>query len=594
MKMQLRTRQGLVVLLGLMLLPTLMVAQQFVLSTADRARLIALDFTAVGPDGSPVTDLTAQDITLKVDGQTRAIRHMEFVPTATTGRRVPSPFGTNQISSDSRAFVFVIDDETLKPGREQALRDDVRAFLSQIGEQDRVALVTVPYGGIKTDFTFDKGKVIAALNNITGRAPQNESGDDAGRRSRSTLVALGGTIESLARSEAPVSVVYFGQRLNAPRGVTSLSRTNVDGIDYMNAMGNNEVLVEHYEQVSTAVAKARAQLYIVLPDLSADNSGREGLEHLAGVTGAPIWNLRNGDSSALTRLSTETAGYYLARIEPSPGEAPDVVRGYNVSTSRPGVTIRQRPRMQVRPPTPTGPAPKPGAPLDMMRESRLFSDLPLRVTAASSRNADGSVKVVALFDAPGSAGLSSGMVGLFDGAGRMVASSSLTTAELTGSPMVAALTAAPGDYRLRVAAVETGGRAGAADVDLNVGLADAGPMKLSSLILGVTREKGFQPRLEFTSEITATAVLEIYGAQAGTPVGAAFEIATTMNGPAMATVPGAFSPTNEPDKFIVTAAIPVGALKPGDYAIRAIVAQQGQPGGRVIRILRKSAPPATK
>jgi hypothetical protein len=48
------------------------------------------------------------------------------------------------------------------------------------------------------------------------------------------------------------------------------------------------------------------------------------------------------------------------------------------------------------------------------------------------------------------------------------------------------------------------------------------------------------------------------------------------------------SPTGEDGKFVVTGTIPVGALKPGDYVIRAVVTVEGQGSGRVIRTLRKS------
>lgn len=83
------------------------------------------------------------------------------------------------------------------------------------------------------------------------------------------------------------------------------------------------------------------------------------------------------------------------------------------------------------------------------------------------------------------------------------------------------------------------------------------------------------------------AYLEIYGGKEGTLVGVAFEIARTPNGPALVTLPGAIAATSEPDRFLVTAALPIGALAPGDYVVRATVALQGQAGGRVLRPLRK-------
>ncbi len=574
---------------GLALLSVVVAAQQqFVLSSQDRARLVAIDFSAFGPDGLPITDLTPGDVTLRIDGRTRPLRALDYISTTDRAPRVPAPFGSNAVVGDTRTVLLIIDDETLRPGREQDLKDDVTKFLGTLSAADRVALVTVPYGGMKSDFTSDHARIVAALGPIVGRAPQTESASDAGCRTRSTLVALAGTLDSLSSGDAPVTVVLFTGGLIGPKGVEGLSR----GGENFNPMGTCEVLTEHYNNVNTAVAKSRTQLYVVIPELGADNSGRAGLEHLTGQTGAPLWNLRSGNESAMQRIGLQSAGYYLARFEPDPSESPETVRGYSVSANRPGVTLRHRPQLQVRRAGAAPAATKVTSTIDMMRESRMFPDLPLRVSAATSRNPDGSLKVLAIFDAPGTPTLTTAMVGLFDATGRLVSSSTSTPTELSNSPVVAALSAPAGDYRLRVAALDNQNRAGAADVTVSVGLTDAGPLKLSSLVVGQNRPEGFAPRLEFSTEVTALAMLEIYGASAGAAVGVAFEIATSLNGPAIATLPGAFAATNEPDRFIVTAAIPVGALPPGDYAIRAIVAAQGQPGGRVVRTIRKLAPAA--
>jgi hypothetical protein len=581
---------GLVLLALVALVAARPAAQQFVLSSADRARLIAVDFVVVGADGQPVTDLRADEVTLKIDGRARTLRALEYVAALDPSRRVPTPFGANTADAGGRAILLVIDDEALKPGREQDLQNEVRAFLGALGGRDRVALVTLPYGGLKADFTTDHARIMTALAPIVGRAPQGESAAEAGCRTRSALVALTGTLDSLAVADAPVAVVYFESHLVAPRTMAVITNTVIDGNPMFNPIGRCEVLTEHYQHIGAAVAKSRAHMYIVIPDLSADNSGRAGLEHLTGVTGAMILNLQD---RALPRIAAETSGYYLARIEPDPSESPETVRGYDVSVSRPGAIVRQRPQLQARRPATRAAQTVVAAPIDMMREARAYTDLPLRVTAATSRGNDGNLRVLTLFDAPGTTGLESAMIGLFDGGGRMVTSASLTAAELAtaapGAPLVVALAAPAGDYRLRVAAMEAPGRAGAADVEVSVALVDAGPLKMSALLLGLSREGGFRPRLEFSTEASAMAYLELYGGAEGMAVGVAFEVASTTNGPAIVTMPGAFAGTSEADKFLITGAIPVGALPPGDYVIRAIVAAQGQPAGRVVRTLRKIA-----
>ena len=53
-------------------------------------------------------------------------------------------------------------------------------------------------------------------------------------------------------------------------------------------------------------------------------------------------------------------------------------------------------------------------------------------------------------------------------------------------------------------------------------------------------------------------------------------------------MPAVASRTGEDDRFAVTAAIPLQALPPDDYVIRAIVSAEGQAEGRIVRTLRKT------
>ena len=562
-------------------------ARQFVLSSADRARLLAVDFVVVDAHGQPLRDLRADEVTLKIDGRTRPLRSLEYVSlTGGAGASVTAlgapllPYGSNASPDAGRTVVFIIDRETIRPGGEVAMKAQINGFLRGLGAKDRVALITAPYGGLKVDLTEEHSRVTLALAAITGQASASESASDAACRTGALLVALRGTLDDLRGGEAPVAVVLFSGQMSVPPGVVSL-KSQPD-------IGRCQVRPEYFKLVSSSAAAARAQFFIIQPDLSVGDSNRAGLEHLSGVTGGPLLYLGGADDSALVRVARETSGYYIARLEPEPSETNGALRGLSASVARPGATVRHRPQLSVMRPTRFVNDSR-LAPLDMMKEARLFRDLPLRVTAYASREPGTTrVRVVTMFDSPDrSAAVSSAMVGLFDNQGRMVASATLSDADLTASPVVSALSVPPGTYRLRVAATETKGRVGAADYTVAAELATAGPLSLSALVLGLSRGGQFLPRLDFGGEASAMAYLEIYGAKEGTAVSVAFEIAHTPNGPALVTLPGAIAATNEPDRFMVTAALPIGALASGDYVVRATVAAQGQAGGRVLRPLRK-------
>ena len=82
------------------------------------------------------------------------------------------------------------------------------------------------------------------------------------------------------------------------------------------------------------------------------------------------------------------------------------------------------------------------------------------------------------------------------------------------------------------------------------------------------------------------AYVDIYGGKPGEQVTATFELARSLNGPAILTVPGTLAAAG--DHHSATAAVPIGALTPGDYIVRATVGIAGQPATRVERTLRKS------
>ena len=67
------------------------------------------------------------------------------------------------------------------------------------------------------------------------------------------------------------------------------------------------------------------------------------------------------------------------------------------------------------------------------------------------------------------------------------------------------------------------------------------------------------------------------------------EIATDERSRALVSVPAAIGATSDADRHIATAALPIGALPPGDFVVRAIVNTAGQVSGMVTQTLRKAS-----
>jgi VWFA-related protein len=560
--------------------------------------LVAVDFMALSADGAPIIDLKPEEVTLRVDGRTRLLRSLQWIQVAGTGLQaadwVPPPFGSNTASDAGRGIIIVLDDESLNTGREAPLRSAVRRFLSALTPRDRVALVTMPYGGVRVDFTNEHDKVTHVLGTIAGQASRTETGSDAACRTRRTLESLVGLLEGLGQPEGPTTVMFFTTGLSGPRRDAPLTL----------APGRCELTVEQFQQVGFAAIGARAQFYVIQPEdpalklgpqpteniagagfLGSENQF-EGIEHLSGVTAARRLHLSTAGDETLGRIVRETSGYYLISFVPDRTERNGQRHRLDISVARPGTLIRARPEIVIARADARGR--QPNTPQNMLREPKVFRELPMRAVGFVSKDPTGNLKVIAMAEPiePGTA-LRSAAAALFDGNGRLSAQSTADATALSATPVITGLVTRPGAYRLRVAATDESGRAGTADYDLEAELAPAGPLTLSSMMVGISRGGGFSPRLQFGSEPVALAYLEIYGPTGGAPISMALEIATSPNAPAKLSIPGAVADTRSADRHLATAAIPIGGLPPGDYVIRAIVSMQGQPSGRVVRTIRK-------
>jgi hypothetical protein len=181
------------------------------------------------------------------------------------------------------------------------------------------------------------------------------------------------------------------------------------------------------------------------------------------------------------------------------------------------------------------------------------------------------------------------MAALFDRDGKGVTSWSAQAADLQRSPIVGAMGVAPGSYRMRVAAIDSNGRTGTVDHDVDVELARTGALKISSILLGLSRSGAFVPRMQFTTEPVVIGYVEMAGAPAGAKVAATLELADTPNAPAKISVPLTIE-AGAGGRYVAKGALPIGALPPGDYSVRAIVALDDHPPTRVVRTLRKATP----
>lgn len=578
-------------------------AQSPVQSSPERGRpLASIDFAVVTRDGKPVVDLKATDISVRIAGRSRPVRSLQHiaVPTAqavSLDPDLPLPFGTNDVAEGGRTLALIVETDSFRTGRESIVREAAGTLISKLSPADRLSLVTVPYGGVKVPFTTDHSRIRNALSTLVGQAESGETGSQQACRTGRTLESLIGYLDERGIREEPLTIMLVTGGLAAPRRDAPVTM----------APGMCELRTEVFQEVARAAGAARAQFYIIQPgDITGsvgtiqreniagtgyDGSDNpiEGIEHLAGVTGGKMLALTGSAGGALGRIFDETSSYYLAAVDIERAERNGRTYPLEVRVNRPGVEVRTRPQIAfLRPEQVVGPPLDP-SPREMIGVMEVFRDLPLRVAAYSALEADGSTMRLVTVAEPADAGarLTSLLAALFDRDGKLVSSWNATPEELLRSPVIGAMPAAPGAYRLRVAAIDAEGRAGTADYDVEADIVQTGPLKVSSLILGLSRDGRFLPKLLFSTEPVAIAYVELYGGAPGTRISSALEVARTMNGPALTAVPLAIESSGN-NRHIAKGAIPIGALPPGDYIIRALLGIEGQALTRVVRTLRKA------
>ena len=565
--------------------------------TAERGGdYLSLQFSVVTQDGSNIADLRPDEVSIRVGSSARPIRSLQLIGAGggepDTG--LPLPYGSNAVSAAGRTLAIVVDDESFRPGLETVLRKATGGLVDDLGPLDRVSLVTLPLGGTRVPFTTDHTRLRTAMSQIVGHASPNETGSDLACRTRRTLESLVTYLESAGIREEPMTVMFITAALAAPRrdAVTAL------------APGMCELSEHLFRRVAVAAGAARAQFYVIRPG-DAPNAGasaqREsargsddpmaGLDHLTGVTGGKLLALTGSTGTGMDRVLRETAAHYLVTIAAQPEDRSGRSQVLDVNVSRRGIEVRSRPQITFARPDPVAAKMLQPSLRDMLGSQVLFRDLPMRAAAFPALASEATnIRVVTVAE-PIERGVKLESLGavLFDRDGKVASQWLATAEELARTPVVGAMSTPPGVYRLRVAAIDSEGRSGTADYEVEAEIVRTGPLKISALVLGLLREGAFLPKLQFTNEPTAVAYLELEGMTPDAKISAAVELAQTLNGPAVVSVPLAVQPSGE-NRFAAMGSIAVGALPPGDYIVRAIVGLEGSAPTRVVRTLRKAAP----
>ncbi len=585
--------------------------------------LIPADFT-VRIDNRPRRVISAQWIAAGVG------------PVAAAAPIVPEGYVSNESAGGGRLIALVIDQPNIPFGDMRPIRDAVDGFLDRLTPADRVAIIGLGQPSVTTAFTADKEQLKQAVARIPGQrltpgggsshdisvatAMAIERGDDSAlnqvvsrdcigtarqrqpcvqeiqaeatsiaetmrQSGNNTLLNLREILTSLKAIDGPKTMMYVSQgfftdrergddvgRISELGGLASAARTNI----YSLRMEDNSEIT-------------RAKASIPQMSFADDMARRYALETLTAAAGGALFNLTGTGSAVFERISAELSGSYLLGVEPDARDRDGKQHPVRVDVGRSNVTIRSHRTMLAGGPagdsaTPAGARSPQQAVTAALSSPLPASSLPIRAIAFAFRGLDAG-KLRLLIHAEIGSGYTTPQrlpvaYYVVDKNGRSI-DGQMTDVRLTpaagGVPSALVFTGGasvdPGDYTVKIAAAD-GTRVGSVDLPVHASLLDLGRVKLTELLAGGPLPPVNLLRPSVDTRISFGSVhgyLEAYGPEAAT-LGVRFEVAAEERGPAIlsADVQGVIVGD---ERVVFSQMIPVQALPPGFYRLRAMVSQ---------------------
>ena len=128
--------------------------------------LVSVDITAIDNNGRQVTDLTAADLQVEIDGTKRQVATVEYIRSVDPMRVIGAPhkvvvpdetFSSSNAKGAPRGrlIVLLIDQGNIRTGAARSSMNSAKKFVDTLTPEDRVAVYAVPSPGEMVDFTSD-------------------------------------------------------------------------------------------------------------------------------------------------------------------------------------------------------------------------------------------------------------------------------------------------------------------------------------------------------------------------------------------------------------------------------------------------------
>ena len=606
--------------------------------------VMEVDVTVVDAKGMPVRDLRAPEFTVTVDGQVRRVISAEFVAesgeSAADAAKPRDPYVSNNTDRrPGRLIMLVVDRNNIDTHTIRGAVAALKRFVAGVSPDDRLALVTIPPPGPSVDFTTNHAQILSAITNVMGSedpmfSQYNISDYEAitfenrsnpivtqrllfrtcGDTDPNTMSPCDRDVEQEALTKAThlrqltsQSVSGFAALLRnlrdveGPKSMIILSQ----GLMLEGAQGESSAL-------ATLAAEARVSINVMMFDqvvgsasqsrisetISQDRDMREtGLETLAGRSRGSLFRVVTNPEFVFERLRHEISAHYMLGVEPAERDRDGKPHQIQVKVGRQNVQVRARRQVQYTRLTPNSWS-RDVVMGRVLRSPAANTELPMRLATYTFRDtAPNKVKLILAAEIDPESmekelDLAIGFA-IFDDMGKVVLSGQERKIYSANTDLPIryelAVPVDPGQYRLRLAAVDMSGKSGSVEREVPAfGMANQ-EFAIGDLILSSVREgRGNDLRAPVVVQVAdgqLATYTELYTNKPGMldDTKVTFEIADTADGPALQSSNAEIRERGDQTMRQALSVVPVGALPPGRYIARAVFSKGDKNIGKLSR-----------
>ena len=607
--------------------------------------LLEVDVSVVDGSGQPIENLRVPEFSVNVDGRPRRVMNAEYISDVSAesqlaGVTVDPYVSNNTDRRPGRLIVIVIDQNNMTMDRLRGALDATRKFIDSLAPNDRVALMSIPSPGPRVDFTNNHAQVKAALNGVMGhgdieRGRYNISNYEAlVFEEQSDQMAIQRMLVRLCGDVGPAALAVCGSdveqdalqlaqriRLQATESVSALgvllkNLKEVEGPKSLILLSQGlslEGTQSETGSLAQLAAEARTNVNVLLFDWSASDASERvasttqgadrdlreaGLESFASRSRGALFRVNTNPVYTFERITKELAGHYMLGVESVASDRDGKHHDIKVKVLRQGTQVRARQQFQYVARTPNT-----WSRDDLMgrvlRSPSSATEIPMRVTSYTYQDlppSAGKVKIIVAAEIdPTTNGTVDVAIGhaLYDQDGRTVSAGLERKIYSPNSDRPLryemALSVDPGKYRFRIAAIDLAGNSGSVEREVQAWQTAGQEFALGDLMLaGVKDTRGGTirpPVLLKVDDGQVATFTELYTSKPGSLDDAkvTFEIAEDADAPMLKSDVAAYRARTDGTSAQAAAILPVGALPPGRYVVRAMITNSGKVVGKLVR-----------